>query len=63
VIPRIERLADLPTAGFGLLQAESEEAGLRFLQRGAYGFATAAAAGVLVYRTRRHTEGTTEERH
>ncbi|HEX6211648.1 MAG TPA: MFS transporter [Methylomirabilota bacterium] len=26
-------------------------------------FATAAAAGVLVYRTRRHTEGTTEERH
>lgn len=33
VIPRIERLADLPTAGFGLLQAESEEAGLRFLQR------------------------------
>ena len=33
VRPHIERLGDLPDAGFEVLRAESEQAGLRFLRR------------------------------
>jgi len=33
VTSQVERLGDLPAAGFNLLQAESEQAGLRFLRR------------------------------